>query len=102
MTDADRLELEAELAELDRLPVYLTRAEAADYLRVNEATIDRALERGDLARRRVGGRTLVPRASLRAWVLRQAGVDLDAAAHNVFDLSARLGAPKPRSDRSTP
>ena len=59
-------ELEATAREL--------RRQAWTFLRVTERTIDCALERGDMARRREGGRTLIPRASLRALVMQQAGV----------------------------
>jgi excisionase family DNA binding protein len=64
--------LTEEVAAIDALPDYLTREEAWGFLRVTERTLDRMLERGELARRRFGGRTLIPRASLRALVLRQA------------------------------
>jgi hypothetical protein len=83
-----------ELAELDRLPLYLTREETWTLLRMHEATLDRALERGELARRRVAGRTLIPRASVRAWILRQAGVDDPEEGGSVIELPAKVGAPK--------
>jgi excisionase family DNA binding protein len=69
--------LAEELTAIDGLPDYLTREEAWTFLRVTERTVDRMLERGELARRRFGGRTVIPRASLRACVLRQAGLDPD-------------------------
>ena len=66
-----------ELAEVDALPRLLTREEAWTFFRFSESTLDRTLDRGDLERRRIGGTTYVTRASIRAWVLREAGIDLD-------------------------
>lgn len=74
-----------ELAELDRLPAYLTREEAWTLLRVSDRGLDRMLERGELARRRIGGRTLIPRASIRAWIV--------AEAAGQADQSESLGTP---------
>lgn len=88
-----------ELATVDALPPYLTREEAWTFLRISEATLDRALERGDLARRRIGdrgGRTVVPRASIRAWVLRQAGHD----GAEPVERPAIVGVPKPKTEGS--
>ena len=85
-----------ELAAVDALAPYLTRQEAWTFLRVSEATLDRALERGELARRRIGGKTLIPRSTIRAWVLRQAGAASDAAA----PLRAIFGVPKPTIEGS--
>lgn len=66
-----------ELAVIDELPPYLTIAELEAFLRVSERTVWALIERRELARRRLGSRTIVPRASVRAWVLREAGVDAD-------------------------
>lgn len=104
MTDRPELELSDELAEelaaVDALPPYLTRAEAWTFLRVSEATLDRALERGELTRRRLGGRTVIPRAGIRAWVLREAGAGPDAGRGNLVELCGRLEVPKPTTEGS--
>ena len=90
-----------ELAELDRLPAYLTREEAWTFLRVSEATLDRALDRGELARRRIGGKTLIPRATLRAWALRQAGAEAESEPGVVpVPLPVRMEVPKPPTEGS--
>jgi Helix-turn-helix domain len=83
-----------ELAELDRLPAYLTREETWTFLRISEDALDRALERGELERRRIGGRVVIPRSGVRAWVVRQAQGDGDCP-DNVVELPATLGVPKP-------
>jgi hypothetical protein len=69
-----------ELAELERLPAYLTREEAWTFLRVTERTLDRWLDQGLLVRRRVAGRTLVARASICRLILQGTGGDLDDAS----------------------
>lgn len=92
--------LAEELAAIDALPAYLTREEAWTFLRISEATLDRALDRGELARRRIGGRTTIPRASVRAWVMREAGVSLVENATSV-EFAGRVGVPKPPIEGST-
>jgi len=77
--EAEAAALADELAVIDALPDYLSRDETWTFLRVTERTLDRMLERGELVRRRFGGRTLIPRASLRACVLKQAGIPPDEA-----------------------
>jgi excisionase family DNA binding protein len=67
--------LAAELAAVDALPPYLTRAEACEFLRISEDKLDAALDSGELGRRRIGRRVLIPRGSVRAWVLQQATTD---------------------------
>ena len=49
-------------------PYALTRAEAADFLRVHIATIDRLLAAGTIPSAKVGGRRLIPAAALRHLV----------------------------------
>jgi hypothetical protein len=73
-SESEAAALAEELAVIDALPDYLTREEVWTLLRVDERTVDRWLEKGVLARRRLAGRTLIPRASLRGWVLQQAGI----------------------------
>ena len=91
-----------ELAAVDALPPYLTREEAWTLLRVSEATLDRALERGELARRRIGGKTLIPRASIRAWVLRQVGAEGPPENGGALvALPFTMEAPKPKTEGST-
>lgn len=46
---------------------YLTLAEAAEYLRVSERTLQRAVYCGDLAAKKVGGRYRFRTADLDAW-----------------------------------
>jgi excisionase family DNA binding protein len=70
--------LRAELAAIDALPLYLEIPEVAAVLRVCVRTVNNLLNRGELERRRLGGRTLVPRESIRAWVLRQAALNGDS------------------------
>lgn len=48
--------------------VSLTRAEAAEAVGVSEATLRRAIDRGDLAARFSGRKTLIRVADLAAWV----------------------------------
>jgi hypothetical protein len=69
-----------EVAELERLPAYLTREEAWTFLRVTERTLDRWLDQDLLVRRRVAGRTLVARASICRLILQGAGADPDDAS----------------------
>jgi excisionase family DNA binding protein len=103
MTGADeRAALAEELAELDRLPVSLTREEAWTFLRVTDRHLDRMLERGELARRRFGTRTLIPRASVRAWILRQAGVEPSPnGGGDLVDAAARFQGTVPPTERTT-
>lgn len=96
----DESALAEELAELDQLPVYLTREEAWTFLRITDRGLDRMLERGELARRRIGSRTLIPRASVRAWVLREAGVTSPNGRCEVVDLHGKVG-PVPPTERTT-
>lgn len=63
--------LERELAELDSLPLYLTREQTAHVLGVHVATVYRMVVRGDLEARHIGRAVRIPRASVRAWVIRQ-------------------------------
>jgi hypothetical protein len=67
----------AELAAIDALPDLLKREEVWTFLRVTERTLDRRIKRGELVRWKHDGRTVIPRASLRAYVLRQAGLSPD-------------------------
>jgi hypothetical protein len=97
---ADPVLLE-ELALIDALPEYLTRQEAWTFLRISEATLDRALDRGELARRRIGGRTTIPRAAIRAWALGQAGVEAEHENGGALTrLPVRMEVPKPQTERS--
>lgn len=48
--------------------VSLTRAEAAEVVGVSEATLRRAIDRGDLVARFSGRKTLIRPADLEAWV----------------------------------
>jgi excisionase family DNA binding protein len=96
LTELDQV-LVAELAVIDALPDYLSREEVWTFLRVTERTLDRMLERGELARRRFGGRTLIPRASLRACVLQQVGIPPDVEGSDELG-SARWGGSQ-TSDR---
>jgi hypothetical protein len=97
--------LAEELAAIDALPLYLSREETWTFLRISESTLDRACDRGDLARRRIGGqsregRTLIPRSSIRAWVLREAGSEPEGDdVGNLVDHRPRMGVPKPPTER---
>lgn len=53
---------------------FLTRSEVADRLRVCRRTIDRLLASGLLQRCKVRGRTLIPEASLNAYIRSSMGV----------------------------
>lgn len=91
-----------ELAEIDRLPAYLSREETWTFLRVDERTLDRMLERGDLERRRFGGRTLIPRASIRRLILLQATPDETRKGEAAAVVRAiGSGVPKPQPKGST-
>jgi excisionase family DNA binding protein len=54
-------------------PEVMSRAAAAQAVGVSVRTIDRAIAAGSVRTTRLGGRRLVLRDSLRAWIL--AGVD---------------------------
>lgn len=49
---------------------WMTRAEAAEVLRVSHDVIDRAIARGQLPRRRVGVTVLLPRSAVESLVTR--------------------------------
>lgn len=57
----------AELDPVDPYKVY-TRAEAAEFLKVSDRWIDELVKRGELYALRSGKRTLLPRASLTAYI----------------------------------
>lgn len=96
---SDDLALAEELAELDRLPAYATREETWTFLRLTDRGLDRMLERGELARRRIGDRTLIPRASIRAWILREAGIADPNGGGELVDASAIFGGTVPPTER---
>jgi hypothetical protein len=87
--------LREELAAIDALPPYLTYKETWTFLRICERSLYNAFDRGDLERRHIGGRAVVPSASIRTLVLRQAGVDTDngrsSAAATPDDAGNRIG-----------
>jgi excisionase family DNA binding protein len=90
-----------ELAELERLPVYMTREEAWTFLRLSDRGLDKMIERGAIAARRIGRRTLVPRASIRAWVLREAGIDEPNGGGALVDASTIFRGQYPPMEGST-
>jgi excisionase family DNA binding protein len=51
-------------------PALLSLKQSAAYLNVSERTIRNLLNRGELVRRRIGGRTLVPLTSLQSFLKR--------------------------------
>jgi excisionase family DNA binding protein len=51
-------------------PLLLTQRQAALLLNVSERTIRRLLRDGELVRRKVGAKTLIPRTSVQSFVKR--------------------------------
>jgi excisionase family DNA binding protein len=62
----------SELELLEALPPYLTPAEIAELLNVNERTVWRLINRGELEVRHIGRAARVPRASLIRYLLGRA------------------------------
>lgn len=56
-------------AELDELPLNVSRSVCAAKVGLSLRTIDRALAAGALRSVRIGGRRLIVRASIRPWLL---------------------------------
>lgn len=58
---------------MDQFPILVTKQQARKLLNLSLRTIDNLLKNGELPRRKVGPRTLIPYASLLAFVRRDHG-----------------------------
>lgn len=88
--------------ETNGLPELLTRAEAAQYMRVSTATVSRLEKRGHLRAVRIGRQWRIPVESLRAYLEGDPAPEVQQHRHDSPDYSTDPPTPSLLTDGGTP